>query len=954
MKKTTSLFIVLFYSAVLFSQQINTISQQNSINGDKIIMSSISQSPSFIQLSTQSNIPQQQFSSWIKSALDMKENDDWSLYKTEKPDDLGYTLYRYQQTYKGIPIMDGIYLSHVLDGKIVSVNGEFFKGMNVSTSPSITEAQALVKALQHINADVYKWENKEDEKQMKQALNNPDFTYYPKGVLIIAPLNGIHKEGVYKLSYKFEIYAETPLKVEDIYIDATTGEVVNEVNRLDFTDAVGTAVTKYSGTQTITTDSYNGSYRLRETGRGKGIETYNCKTTTSYTNTDFTDSDNNWNNINTAQDEAAGDAHWGAEKTYDYYKNIHNRNSIDNNGFKLLSYVHYDVKFGNAFWDGQRMTYGDGDGTNLNMMTALDVCGHEITHGLTANTARLGSGESGALNEGYSDIFGTAIEFNSKPSSANWVMGTDIAVTGTTGGLRSFEDPKKYKQPDTYKGTNWSASAEVHTNDGPLIHWFYLTAMGGSGTNDNSNTYNVNGITLAKAEKIAFRTLTVYLTSSSKYADARTYSIKSAVDLYGACSAEEIATTDAWYAVGVGAKFDPTPCSQPPTANFVANVTTTCQGKISFIDQSILANSWLWDFGDGQTSTIQNPTHIYTSAGTYTVKLVATNANGSTPATKTSYINITKPVSPSVQDATRCGSGIVILTASGNNTLNWYDAPTGGTLVNTGLTYAPTISNTTSYYVANEIISPQQNVGEPDNTKAGGYFTANQDRRLLFDVLDDVTIKTVTVYANTAGDRTVEVLDKSGVLVATKTVTLPAGMSKIVLNLVLSPGTDYAIKIAAASTVDLYRNNGGGLSYPYLISNLISIKNSDATGTSTDYYYYFYNWEVQALSCVSDRTKVTGTVQVCTGINSNATNNIINIYPNPTNGIINFEKSGGTNKEINIQVLNVLGELQYSTIIESSNGVFTKIINLSSLKAGMYFISIVSQNEKRIEKIIKE
>jgi Zn-dependent metalloprotease len=101
-------------------------------------------------------------------------------------------------------------------------------------------------------------------------------------------------------------------------------------------------------------------FRLREAGRGNGIETY----VTSVNAVDFIDTDNNWNNVNANLDEAATDAHWGCEMTYDYFFLEHNRNSLDDAGLALIRYVHYDNLYANAFWDGQRMTYGDGNGTN--------------------------------------------------------------------------------------------------------------------------------------------------------------------------------------------------------------------------------------------------------------------------------------------------------------------------------------------------------------------------------------------------------------------------------------------------------------------------------------------------------------------------------------------------------------------------------------------------------------
>jgi len=225
---------------------------------------------------------------------------------------------------------------------------------------------------------------------------------------------------------------------------------------------------------------------------------------------DFTDADNNWNNVNANKDQYATDGHWGTEKTYDYYFTKFNRNSVDNAGFALNSYVHTNlVAFGygnniNAFWDGSRMTYGDGGtsgSTTYTPLTALDVCGHEITHGVTERTSNLVySKESGAMNEGFSDIFGTAIEFYAKGTGGNWMIGENIGAA-----FRNMANPNQFSQPDTYGGTFWVNTTSctptnnndqcgVHTNSGVLNFWFYLLSQGGSGTNDIGSAYTVTGI----------------------------------------------------------------------------------------------------------------------------------------------------------------------------------------------------------------------------------------------------------------------------------------------------------------------------------------------------------------------------------------------------------------------------------------------------------------------------
>jgi len=162
------------------------------------------------------------------------------------------------------------------------------------------------------------------------------------------------------------------------------------------------------------------------------VVTYNLAKGTNYgTATVFTDTDNLWNTT-TNQDDAANDAHFGAEKTYDYYLSVHGRNSYDNAGGNLLSYVHYSTNYNNAFWDGIRMTYGDGNGVTFSPLTELDICGHELSHGVTEYSSNLTySYESGALNEAFSDIFGVTIDFYANGNNADWLIGNKSYTPAT-------------------------------------------------------------------------------------------------------------------------------------------------------------------------------------------------------------------------------------------------------------------------------------------------------------------------------------------------------------------------------------------------------------------------------------------------------------------------------------------------------------------------------------------
>lgn len=367
-----------------------------------------------------------------------------------------------------------------------------------------------------------------EEAHLKLESGDQTATYFPKGELVYVASGNKFEASSYRLAYKFNIYAHKPLYRANVYVDINTGEIIRENLLIHHADTPGTAHTAYSGPQTIIADSFEGSYRLRDASRGDGIRTFDLNNGEDYGSAvDFIDTDNDWNNINPQQDEYATDGHWGAEMTYDYYFETYGRNSIDNEGFQLNSYVHYSFGFFNAFWDGERMTYGDGDGAPSTPLTSMDIVGHEITHGLTSNTANLVyADESGALNESFSDIFGTAIEEYSKPGDWDWLLGAEIGVS-----FRSMSNPNLYACPDTYGGEMWIDGADVHTNSGVQNHWYYLLTEGGAGTNDVGDVYSVTGLGIDDASAIAFRNLTVYLTPSSNYADARFYSIKAAEDL---------------------------------------------------------------------------------------------------------------------------------------------------------------------------------------------------------------------------------------------------------------------------------------------------------------------------------------------------------------------------------------------------------------------------------------
>ncbi|WP_433317637.1 M4 family metallopeptidase [Micromonospora chersina] len=348
-------------------------------------------------------------------------------------------------------------------------------------------------------------------------------------------------------------YADgTPSELH-VLVDATTGTVRDSWEGVQ---RDGTGNTFHSGTVTVGSTLSGSTYQLADATRG-GHKTYDLNGGTSGTGTLVTSASNVFGDGTLANRQtAAADAAYGAQMTWDYYKTVHGRNGIRNDGVGAYSRVHYSTNYANAFWSDSCfcMTYGDG-GSGWYPLTSLDVAGHEMTHGVTSNTAGLRySGESGGLNEATSDIFGTLVEFSAANSKdpGDYLIGEKLRSSGVP--LRYMDKPSK----DGSSADCWSSSVgrlDVHYSSGVANHFFYLLAVGsGSSSYGNSPTCNgstVTGIGNAKAGAIWYRALTRYMTSRTNYAGARTASLSAAADLYGSGSAEYNAVTAAWSAVSV-------------------------------------------------------------------------------------------------------------------------------------------------------------------------------------------------------------------------------------------------------------------------------------------------------------------------------------------------------------------------------------------------------------------
>ena len=465
----------------------------------------------------------------------------------------GESHVRFTRTYKNLPVLGGDFVVHLTAAdKANGLSLAQGKAIKASTTPSINKSQASQKAEgEFAGMDIGK-------------AGEPTLVIDArKGEPVLAwetTITGMQADG------------QTPSR-QIIVTDADTGTVRSAIETITTPIKVGQSTNQGSpkatpgvaatgsgrgifvGTVTLNTTGSGSSFSMVDTTHGSN-RTCDLNNRTA-TCTTFTDADNVWGNGTQSDRASAGvDAHYGAAKTFDYFKQTFGRNGIFNDGTGVPSRVHYGSNYVNAYWDGSQMTYGDG-ANNQNPLVALDVAGHEMTHGVTENTANLNySGDAGGLNEATSDIFGTMVEFfaNNANDTPDFLIGEEININGNGTPLRYMDDPSK--DGASYKC--WSSAvpnSDPHYSSGVGNHFFFLLANGsGSSTYGNSPTCNgstVAGIGRDKAAAIWFGALNQYMTSTESYAKARLDTVSAATGLYGASSAEVAAVKSAWSAVSV-------------------------------------------------------------------------------------------------------------------------------------------------------------------------------------------------------------------------------------------------------------------------------------------------------------------------------------------------------------------------------------------------------------------
>lgn len=555
---------------------------------------------------------------------------------------------RYKQYYKGYEVDGGDFILHAINGNVVLANGEIIEELNIDVIPLISEVEALNSAMTEIGAIEYAWQNAEWEEGKKLDEENDLATYYPVAITVIAKNYGVEltKEN-YHLAYKFIIVTINPSFSYEIYIDAQTGKTIKWYPlTLDCTNHTGSCTTMYNGSQNFNVDKRVFDYSLEDCNRNIHTKIDQDFTNIWFWRDNVTDDNGIWGTT----DQKARTVHWELQKAYDYYKNTHNRIGADNASKPIRIWADWwddtdgdgDVEtVNNAGYDASSNSYDYiwvGTHTAGNYWGALDVLGHEFTHAVDRYTSNLVyEPESGALDESFADIFGTAIEKYAQGGTYDWTLAED-AVT-----LRSMSNPPAFSQPSIYGGVNWFTDigctptqfndfCGVHTNSGVQNKWFWLLSTGGT-----FNGVTVTGIGIDKAAKIAYRCRVNYLISSSQYADARTFSIQAARDLYGICSSEVIQTTNAWAAVGVGSTSPNLLCVN------IGGPISVCVAELNDIDYVFNANA-VYNGTSNPTGVTFNWSPIpsgWTVSYSGTGNKTMTVTNISSPVTKTIYVTAT-------------------------------------------------------------------------------------------------------------------------------------------------------------------------------------------------------------------------------------------------------------------------------------------------------------------------
>ncbi len=503
--------------------------------------------------------------SWDATVDSLRRNGVLTLVRSRADTVLrGRTHERFQQYINGLRIVGGEVTRQTAGGVTTSMFGSLFDVTGLPDQPQIPEERA---------------------RAILRSLSTRDVPASRPVELVVFPIG----DGTYALAYSTHVWTADGWM--QIYLDAQDGRVLQQYNDLHTQAAVGRGTGVLGDTKKISAQARAGRYVADDALRPPVLVTYdmqgNLSRTEDYLDGVYTardtdvasDSDNDWT------DAADVDAHVYVGYTYDYYFKRFDRKGLDDRNAPIFSITHpvrrndindlSDDDVGtymlNAFWcsgcgpsfDGA-MIFGEGlpggytvGGQTVDYLAgALDIVAHELTHGLTDYSSGLiYRNESGALNESFSDILGTSVEFMYQPpgsgaQKADYLIGEDVFRPG---GLRSMANPRLFGDPDHYsrRYTGTDDNGGVHTNSGISNNAFYLAIEGGTNRTSGLTVTGVGAANRDQIEKAFYRAFTFMLPSDATFSTARAATIQAAGDLYGPDSAAARAIAQAWTAVGV-------------------------------------------------------------------------------------------------------------------------------------------------------------------------------------------------------------------------------------------------------------------------------------------------------------------------------------------------------------------------------------------------------------------
>ncbi|MDF2947351.1 MAG: Extracellular neutral metalloprotease, fused to ChW-repeat [Bacillales bacterium] len=502
-----------------------------------------------------------------KSSLGVSDvTKELKLVETKR-DEIGHTFVKFSQIINGIPVYgNNITVHYDQNGKVKNINGKLDKNKVIKTvgNDNLSENEAI-----EIAKKEFSFNSLRNTPTAEKFILNKDNSNYE----------------VYKINISF---LEPYIGNYDVFVEAHSGKIIHKVNRIRADGPViGTGLDIQGNTKQLNLYQTGSLFVMKDSIslQTSDISTFDMNNSINIYNASLVS--NQSNNFTSESTKGAVSAHYNASRVIDFYKNLFNRNSLDDRGMQVRSYTNFGTNYNNAFWNGYEMVYGSGDGIQFTHLSGdLDIVGHEMTHAVIENSADLYySNQSGALNESVADLFGVLIETYDKYDvakggnwvfdPADWIVGDKVYTPNINGdALRSLANPSLYNQPDNMNNYNNMPDTEegdfggVHTNSGIPNKAAFLVAQ---------------TIGMEKTAKIYYRALTYYFGMFTDFSKARDSLVQAASDLYGQDSLEVSAINTSFDTVGIYSSLviDPYEINDSMTSAYPITVGNTYESYIS-------------------------------------------------------------------------------------------------------------------------------------------------------------------------------------------------------------------------------------------------------------------------------------------------------------------------------------------------------------------------------------